>query len=80
MPRAPSSILLVYICLQPMPCETNERAQYQSVSQVPQFQTPNTGKIESAKFKIYIFCPEPGTSGLEKTAPPGELEISSRSN
>ena len=23
---------------------------------------------------------EPGTSGLEKTAPPGELEFSSRSN
>ena len=28
----------------------------------------------------YGLQPEPGTSGLEKTAPPGELEFSSRSN
>ena len=27
-----------------------------------------------------IYIPEPGTSGLEKTEPPGELEFSSGSN
>ena len=31
-------------------------------------------------FLTYFFRSEPSTSGLEKTAPPGELEFSSRSN
>ena len=38
------------------------------------------GKRKIQKLKTIGLEPEPGISGLEKAAPPGELEFCSRSN
>ena len=46
-------------------------------------QTPNLSPAQGwhiLKPRSMHFSPEPGISGLEKTAPPSELEFSSRSN
>ena len=40
----------------------------------------STYRIRANRTPLLIRTPEPGTSGVEKEAPPGELEFLSRSN
>ena len=60
------------------PFPTNKMSQFFCFSK--NFSVTITQYYSRAVSPFGTFIAEPGISGLEKTAPPGELEFSSRSN